>query len=105
MGLNTLSVYGDSQLIINQLLGTYTVKKKGLLPYFWKTKELMAMFADLKIHHVVRNQNKKVDALASLAASMSLNPNQTMDVHVEEYTCRGRKYTVYFSHDYRYMRN
>ena len=29
MGLNQLLAYGDSQLIINQLLGTYTVKKKG----------------------------------------------------------------------------
>ena len=46
MGLNTLYVYGDSQLIVNQLLGTYAVKKQGLLPYFWKAKELMAMFAD-----------------------------------------------------------
>ena len=46
------------------------VKKQGLLPYFWKAKELMAMFADLKIYHVVRSQNEKADALASLAASM-----------------------------------
>jgi ribonuclease HI len=29
MGLNTLYVYGDSQLVINQLLGTYVVKKEG----------------------------------------------------------------------------
>jgi ribonuclease HI len=84
MGLTTLSVYRDSQLIINQLLGTYTVKKQGLLPYFKKAKELMAMFVDLKIQHVIRSQNEKGDALASLAASMSLNSDQTMDVHVEE---------------------
>jgi hypothetical protein len=42
------------------------------------------MFADLKVQHVVRNKNEKADALASLAASMSLNPHDTMDVHVEE---------------------
>jgi len=84
MGLNTLSIYGDSQLIVNQLLGTYTVKKEGLVPYFKKAKELMTRFADLKIQHVVRSQNEKADALASLAASMSINPCQTMDVHVEE---------------------
>jgi ribonuclease HI len=38
MGLNKLLAYGDSQLIINQLLGTYTVKKEGLLPYFKRAK-------------------------------------------------------------------
>jgi len=66
------------------LLEIYTVKKQGLLPYFWKAKGLMAMYADLKIQHVVRSQNEKADALASLAASMSLNPYQTVNVHVEE---------------------
>jgi hypothetical protein len=65
-------------------LGTYTVKKEGLLPYFKRAKELMASFADVKIQHVVRNQNEKADALASLAASMSLNPDQNIYVHVEE---------------------
>ena len=84
MELNTLTIYGDSQLIINQLLGIYAVKKEGLVPYFQREKELMAMFDDLKVQHVVRNQNEKADALASLAASMALDPCQTMDVHIEE---------------------
>jgi ribonuclease HI len=83
MGLNTLYVHGDSQLVINQLLGTYVVKKEGLVPYYQKAKELVSMFANIKIQHVVRNQNEKADALASLAASLASEPNQTMDIHVE----------------------
>ena len=42
------------------------------------------MFTALEIQHIIRNQNEKADALASLAASMALNPCQTMDIHVEE---------------------
>jgi hypothetical protein len=84
MGISTLHVYEDSQLIVNQLLGVYTIKKQGLIPYFRKEKTLISMFADLKVQHVVRNKNEKADALASLAASMSLNPHDTMDVYVEE---------------------
>ena len=38
MGLNTLFVYGDSQLIINQLLGIYTVKNKGFCYIFGRQK-------------------------------------------------------------------
>jgi ribonuclease HI len=83
MGLNTLYVHGDSQLVINQLLGTYVVKKEGLVPYYQKAKELVSMFANIKIQHVVRNQNEKADALASLAASLASEPDQTMDIHVE----------------------
>ena len=60
MGLDTLSVYGDSQLVINQLMGTYMVKKQELLPYFKRAKELLAMFEDLNIQHIVRNQNKRL---------------------------------------------
>jgi ribonuclease HI len=84
MGLNTLYVHGDSQLVINQLLGTYAVKKEGLVPYYQKAKELISMFTNIKIQHVVRNQNEKADALASLAASLALEPDETMDIHVEE---------------------
>jgi ribonuclease HI len=84
MRLDTLSIYGDSQLIVNQLAGTYAVKKEGLVPYFTRAKQLMAMFANLNIEHVVRSQNERADALASLAASMSVNSYQTMDIQVEQ---------------------
>ena len=42
------------------------------------------MFANLNIEHVVRSQNERVDALASLAASMSVNSYQIMDIQVEQ---------------------
>jgi ribonuclease HI len=84
MGISTLHVYGDSQLIVNQLLGVYTIKKQGLIPYCRKAKLLISTFANLKVQHVIRNKNEKLDALASLAASKSLNPHDTMDIHVEE---------------------
>jgi ribonuclease HI len=84
MGLETIQIYGDSLLIINQLLGTYGVKKLELVPYFLKAKELISQFSDVKIEHIIRSQNNKVDALASLATSLSLNSCQTMDIRVEE---------------------
>jgi hypothetical protein len=38
----------------------------------------------VKIGHIISSQNNKADALASLAASLSLNSCQTMDIWVEE---------------------
>jgi hypothetical protein len=38
MGLETIQIYADSLLIINQLLGTYGLKKLKLAPYFLKAK-------------------------------------------------------------------
>ena len=73
MGLDSLTVYGDSQLVINQLMRIYRVKKEELMPYFQRAKTLMSMFVDLNIQHVIRSQNEKAGALAGLAASMSLS--------------------------------
>jgi ribonuclease HI len=84
MELEAIQIYGDSLLIINQLLSTYAVKKLELVLYFLKAKELISQFSDVKIKHIIRSQNNKVDALASLAASLSLNSCQTMDIQVEE---------------------
>jgi hypothetical protein len=52
---------------------TYAVKKLELMSYFLKAKELISPFSDMKFEHIVRSQNRKADALASLAASLSLN--------------------------------
>jgi hypothetical protein len=38
----------------------------------------------VKIEHIIRSQNNKVDALASLAGSLLLNSCQTMYLQVEE---------------------
>jgi hypothetical protein len=84
MGIEMIQIYGDSLLIINQLLGTYGVKKLKLVPYFIKAKEIISQFPDVKIKHIIRSQNNKDDALASLVASLLLNYCQTMDILVEE---------------------
>jgi hypothetical protein len=84
MGIEMIQIYGDSLLIINQLLGTYGVKKLKPVPYFIKAKEIISQFSDVKIKHIIRSQNNKADALASLAASLLLNYCQTMDILVEE---------------------
>jgi ribonuclease HI len=44
MGLEMLQIYGDYLLIINQLLGTYGVKKLKLVPYFLKAKNVYLDF-------------------------------------------------------------
>ncbi|XP_070022468.1 uncharacterized protein [Nicotiana sylvestris] len=67
-----LQVFGDSQLVVNQLLGRYEVKKPELRPYHDYAKNLMGWLGDVTIHHVPRKENKKADALATLASSLTL---------------------------------
>ncbi|XP_070049573.1 uncharacterized protein [Nicotiana tomentosiformis] len=70
-----LQVFGDSQLVINQLLDSYEVKKPELRPYHDYAKNLMGWVGGVTIQHVPRKENKKADVLAALTSSLTL-PDQ-----------------------------
>ncbi|XP_070018136.1 uncharacterized protein [Nicotiana sylvestris] len=70
-----LQVFGDSQLVVNQLLGSYEVKKPELRPYHDYAKKLIGWLGDVTIQHVARKENKKAYALAALASTLTL-PDQ-----------------------------
>ncbi|KAL0298016.1 UNVERIFIED_CONTAM: hypothetical protein Scaly_3076400 [Sesamum calycinum] len=72
-----LKVYGDSQLVVNQLLGLYEVKKPELLPYHNYTKRLMGWLGDVELEHLSRKDNKQIDALAKLASTLSMTDKET----------------------------
>ncbi|XP_015075475.1 uncharacterized protein LOC107019515 [Solanum pennellii] len=71
-----LQVFGDSQLVINKLLGSYEVKNPELRPYHDYAQKLIRWLGDLILQHVRRTENKKADALATLASTLTL-PDQT----------------------------
>ncbi|KAL0349639.1 UNVERIFIED_CONTAM: Transposon Tf2-12 polyprotein [Sesamum radiatum] len=71
-----LKVYGDSQLVVNQLLGLYEVKKPELLPYHNYAKRLMGWLGDVELEHLPRKDNKQADALAKLASTLSLTDKE-----------------------------
>ncbi|XP_070010406.1 uncharacterized protein [Nicotiana sylvestris] len=75
-----LQVFGDSQLVVNQLLASYEVKKPELRPYHDYAKTLMGWISDVTIQHVPRKENKKADALAALASSLTLSDHAQVTV-------------------------
>ncbi|PIN20544.1 hypothetical protein CDL12_06762 [Handroanthus impetiginosus] len=62
----------DYKLVVNQLLGKYEVKKPGLLPYFNHAKKLIGWLGDVEIKHVLRAENKQVDALMKLTSLLTM---------------------------------
>ncbi|KAL0337680.1 UNVERIFIED_CONTAM: Transposon Tf2-12 polyprotein [Sesamum calycinum] len=71
-----LKVYGDSQLVVNQLLGLYEVKKPELLPYHNYAKRVMGWLGDVELEHLPRKDNKQADALAKLASTLSMTDKE-----------------------------
>ncbi|XP_071900999.1 uncharacterized protein [Coffea arabica] len=67
-----LRVYGDSKLVVNQLLGVYDVKKPELIPYYKYARQLMGYLGNVTIEHIPRNFNQQADSLAWVASMITL---------------------------------
>ena len=62
-----LEIYLDSKLVIEQIKGTYRVKKPELQPLYKQATQLLGAFEEVEIKHVEREENKGADKLANLA--------------------------------------
>jgi ribonuclease HI len=71
-----LRIYGDSQLIVNQLLGEYDIKKPELILYYNYVRRLMGYLRDVTIEHLSREKNKQADALAKLTSNLCLHDQE-----------------------------
>lgn len=67
LNISNLIVKGDSNLVINQMKGDYTVKSKNLLNLFNQAKNLENKFNNVEFLHIYRNENKRADELANFA--------------------------------------
>lgn len=67
----TVEAYLDSELIVRQMGGEYTVKNKDLKPLHAKVQELAFKFHNVTFHHIPRAENALADSLV----------NQELDKH------------------------
>ena len=84
MGISQLEIFGDSKLVINQILEQYDVKKNDLIPYCKYTKKLLANFKAIMLEHIPRKENKQADALANLATALALSQEETTKVAISQ---------------------
>ncbi|XP_074300798.1 uncharacterized protein LOC141632120 [Silene latifolia] len=82
IGVRDMDIYGDSKLVVNQVLGEYEVKKEDLIPYHQQALQLLNQLDDIHVGHVPRSANKLADALANLAATLALGTEESMKVPV-----------------------
>jgi probable phosphoglycerate mutase len=62
-----LRVVADSELMVKQMKGQYQVKSPDLRPLWEEAKRRAARLERFEIQHVLRNKNKRADALANQA--------------------------------------
>ncbi|PKU59202.1 hypothetical protein MA16_Dca026724 [Dendrobium catenatum] len=71
MEIKNIKIYGDSQLVINQVAGTYKVLKPNLLKYHSYAMKLFGQIPSATLVRIPRGQNATADVLAKLAKEMS----------------------------------
>ncbi|XP_074290617.1 uncharacterized protein LOC141617332 [Silene latifolia] len=79
LGIKNLRVYGDSSLVINQILGKWKVKSEGLALYQTYLETILKHFDDPKFIYLSRDENQFADALAKLASMINI-PNELENI-------------------------
>ena len=67
LGVRSVALRTDSQLIARQLKGTYRVKDEKIRVFFDIAKNLFRFFTSVKIDEIPRQENSEADLLANRA--------------------------------------
>lgn len=67
LGVESLDVRSDSQLVVEQMNGGYRVKAAHLKPLWLRARLLAGEFRRFAIRHVAREKNRAADELANRA--------------------------------------
>ena len=78
MGIKKLSIRSDSQLVVNQLLGSYQAQDLKMASYLEHIKILQPAFEEFDISQIPRVDNSHADALANLGSSIPATESQTI---------------------------
>jgi ribonuclease HI len=83
MGIKHLKVIGDSNLIIYQAKGEFSLKEPSLAPYRALAQRLEGKFATFEVTHALRSENRYADALAALGSQVAFE-GPTADVTINK---------------------
>lgn len=72
LGIECITVKGDSLLVIKQMKGEYQVKSENLLKLYNHSKILEKHFKKIEFIHIYRNENKFADYLSNIGLLSNL---------------------------------
>ena len=77
MGVKHLRVMGDSNLIVCQTKGSFSLKEPSLALYRVMAEKMGEKFSTFEIEHAPRNENRFADALAALDSQIIFEGDST----------------------------
>ena len=73
--VDQLNVFGDFQLVINQVNDVYQTKDEKFLPYKCMLDDMKKYFSHITFQQVPQENNKAIDAMATLASLLQMLEN------------------------------
>ncbi|XP_050242089.1 uncharacterized protein LOC126691052 [Quercus robur] len=77
MRVKHLRVLGDSNLVVCQTKGSFSLKEPSLAPYRAMAQRMEEKFSTFEIEHAPRNENRFTDALAALGSQIIFEGDST----------------------------
>ncbi len=98
LGAKEIKINLDSQLIANQLEGSYRVKDKNLKVLFEQVSRLIQGFKKVEIKNIEREKNKEADRLAAQAIKeVKSRKVPPVEIAPRKVPCQGLKQKELFS--------
>ncbi len=66
-GVQRLTCFLDSELVVRQIEGAYKVKEVTLKVFFTEARQLLARFDSVEVRHIRREENSEADRLVNEA--------------------------------------
>jgi ribonuclease HI len=87
--IEQISIFGDSQIVINQINGIYKIKSDKLMDLHKEAIELKKQFKYIDFNHVLREKNKRADELSNIALTniyptTTIEPNNIANTLIKE---------------------
>ncbi|BAZ18723.1 hypothetical protein NIES4071_106080 (plasmid) [Calothrix sp. NIES-4071] len=80
LGCRRIKLFGDSQLVIYQLIGKYRCHSDNLKPFCSRGQELLKEFDEYEAEWIPRAQNSRADAAAGEVLRAKLPPSLAVEV-------------------------
>jgi ribonuclease HI len=74
----SITIKGDSQLVIYQIKGRYKVKAMKIIPLYQKVMSLISKFNDVRLEWIPREKNSEADKLTSYAYINIIDSDPTL---------------------------
>ena len=82
LGVRRLMVYGDSNLVVNQVIKEWDIRSPAMTGYCNAVRKLEKKFEGLELHHIPRLKNHATNDLAKIGSTWKPIPGNVFLEHL-----------------------